>query len=60
MLRKRCRICKMFLTSKYLNPIKHLVFKRIFGSEKNKDILTHFLNDILERPCPVKELIFLK
>lgn len=23
-------------------------FKRIFGTEKNKDILIHFLNDILD------------
>ncbi len=30
----------------FLNPKNDLVFKRIFGSEKNKDILIHFLNDI--------------
>ncbi|WP_410542326.1 Rpn family recombination-promoting nuclease/putative transposase [Wolbachia endosymbiont of Tetranychus urticae] len=34
--------------SKFLDPKNDLTFKRIFGSEKNKNILIHFLNDILE------------
>ena len=34
--------------SKFLDPKNDYAFKRIFGSEKNKDILIHFLNDILE------------
>jgi predicted transposase/invertase (TIGR01784 family) len=33
---------------KFLDPKNDYAFKRIFGSEKNKDILIHFLNDILE------------
>lgn len=33
--------------TKYLNPRNDLVFKKIFGTEKNKDILLHFLNDIV-------------
>lgn len=33
---------------KFLDPKYDLTFKRIFGSEKNKNILIHFLNDILE------------
>jgi len=33
--------------SKFLDPKCNLTFKRIFGSEKNKNILIHFLNDIL-------------
>ncbi len=36
----------MVLT-KFLDPKCDLTFKRIFGSEKNKNILIHFLNDIL-------------
>ena len=32
---------------KYLNPRNDIAFKRIFGTEKNKDILKHFLNDII-------------
>ncbi|WP_253302396.1 Rpn family recombination-promoting nuclease/putative transposase [Wolbachia endosymbiont of Psylliodes chrysocephala] len=33
--------------SKFLDPKNDVSFKRIFGTEKNKDILIHFLNDIL-------------
>jgi predicted transposase/invertase (TIGR01784 family) len=33
--------------SKFLDPKCDLTFKRIFGAEKNKNILIHFLNDIL-------------
>ncbi|WP_250295043.1 Rpn family recombination-promoting nuclease/putative transposase [Wolbachia endosymbiont of Oedothorax gibbosus] len=34
--------------SKFLDPKNNFAFKRIFGTEKNKDILIHFLNDILD------------
>jgi len=34
--------------SKFLDPQNDIAFKRIFGSEKNKDILIHFINDIQE------------
>ncbi|NGX61101.1 MAG: hypothetical protein K940chlam9_00582 [Chlamydiae bacterium] len=47
------------VASKFLNPRNDLVFKRIFGSEKNKDILIHFLTDILDRPSPITEVTFL-
>ncbi len=33
--------------SKFLDPKLDLIFKKIFGTEKNKNILIHFLNDIL-------------
>ncbi|WP_264711365.1 Rpn family recombination-promoting nuclease/putative transposase [Wolbachia endosymbiont (group A) of Andrena haemorrhoa] len=33
--------------SKFLDPKLDLTFKKIFGTEKNKNILIHFLNDIL-------------
>ncbi len=33
--------------SKFLDPKNDFTFRRIFGTEKNKDILIHFLNDIL-------------
>ena len=48
------------LATKFLNPKNDLAFKRIFGSEKNKDILIHFLNDILMRPSPIIQVTFLK
>ena len=33
--------------SKFLDPKNDYAFKRIFGAEKNKDILIHFINDML-------------
>jgi predicted transposase/invertase (TIGR01784 family) len=33
--------------SKFLDPKNDIAFRRIFGSEKNKDILIHFINDVL-------------
>ncbi|WP_265033909.1 Rpn family recombination-promoting nuclease/putative transposase [Wolbachia endosymbiont (group A) of Sicus ferrugineus] len=33
--------------SKFLDPKNDVAFRRIFGTEKNKDILIYFLNDIL-------------
>ena len=48
------------VASKFLNPRNDLAFKRIFGSERNKDILMHFLNDILNRGSPIEEVTFLK
>ena len=33
--------------SRFFDPKNDIAFKRIFGTEKNKDILIHFLNDIL-------------
>ena len=34
--------------SKFLDPKNDVAFKKIFGSEKHKDILIHFINDVLE------------
>ena len=48
--------------AKFLNPQNDIAFKRIFGSEKNSDILVQFLNDMLEfrgKP-PIIEVTFLK
>ncbi len=35
------------ILSKFLDPKNDYAFKRIFGTEKNQDILIHFINDIL-------------
>ncbi len=35
------------LINKFLDPKNDFAFKRIFGVERNKDILIHFINDIL-------------
>ena len=34
--------------TKFLDPKNDVAFHRIFGTEKNKDILIHFINDVLE------------
>ncbi|MEK7654947.1 MAG: Rpn family recombination-promoting nuclease/putative transposase [Pseudomonadota bacterium] len=34
---------------KFLDPKTDIAFKRIFGTEKNKDILIDFLNDVLQK-----------
>lgn len=34
--------------SKFLDPKNDVAFKKIFGSEKSKDIVIHFINDIME------------
>lgn len=34
--------------SKFLDPKNDVAFRKIFGTEANKDILIHFINDILE------------
>jgi len=46
--------------SKFLDPKNDLAFRRIFGSEKNKDILIHFINDVLalEGNDKVQEVTF--
>jgi predicted transposase/invertase (TIGR01784 family) len=47
---------------KYLDPKNDVAFRKIFGTEKNKDILIHFLNDMAmfkDRP-QIKSISFLK
>lgn len=50
------------MLTKFLDPKNDVAFKKIFGSEKNKDILICFLNDILEfkGKKPIIEVTFLK
>jgi len=51
----------MSIMTKFLDPKNDLAFRRIFGSEKNKDILIHFLNDIFGRTTnPIETVTFLK
>jgi predicted transposase/invertase (TIGR01784 family) len=47
--------------SKFLDPKNDVAFRRIFGSEQNKDILIHFINDVLELKNGerIKEVTFL-
>ena len=51
------------MLSRFLDPKNNFAFLQIFGTEKNKDILIHFLNDILGYSGgvqEVKEVTFLK
>jgi predicted transposase/invertase (TIGR01784 family) len=50
------------MLSKFLDPKNDFAFRRIFGTEKNKDILIHFLNDLVEFEggSPIREVTFLK
>jgi len=48
--------------SKFLDPKNNFAFLQIFGTEKNKDILLHFLNDVLKykEAQEITEVSFLK
>src|SRR5262245_22961814 len=47
---------------KFLDPKNDIAFKKIFETEKNKDILIHFLNDMItfKEGEKIKEVTFLK
>ena len=51
----------MSFTSKYLSPCNDIAFKKIFGSEKNEDILIAMLNAVLKNqlPKPITHVQFL-
>jgi len=53
---------KTMALHKFLNPKNDVAFRKIFGTEKNKDILLHFLNDMLvfREKKPITEVTFLK
>ena len=50
------------MLSKFLDPKNDFAFRRIFGSERNKDILIHFLNDMIvfKEASPILDVTFLK
>jgi len=50
------------MLSKFLDPKNDVAFKKIFGTEKNQDILIHFLNDMLvfKAGKPITKVTFLK
>jgi predicted transposase/invertase (TIGR01784 family) len=47
---------------KFLDPKNDIAFKQVFGTEKNKDILIHFLNDMIPFPegAKIETVSFLK
>jgi predicted transposase/invertase (TIGR01784 family) len=50
------------MLSKFLDPKNDMAFKKIFGTEKNQEILIHFLNDMLvfKAGKPIIKVTFLK
>jgi len=50
------------MLTKFLDPKNDFAFKKIFGTEKNKDILIHFLNDMItfKENGPITDVTFLK
>jgi predicted transposase/invertase (TIGR01784 family) len=50
------------MIARLLDPKNDVAFKKIFGTEKNKDILIHFLNDMLtfKEKSPIQKVTFLQ
>lgn len=48
----------MALQDKYINPFTDFGFKKLFGSEPNKDILIDFLNQVLPVKHKIKDLTY--
>ena len=50
------------MLSKFLDPKNDVAFKKIFGTQKNQDILIHFLNDVVtfKEKGSIQEVTFLK
>jgi len=48
----------MVLQDKYINPFTDFGFKKLFGSEPNKDLLIDFLNQVLPVKHQIKELSY--
>ena len=48
----------MALQDKYINPFTDFGFKKLFGSEPNKDLLIDFLNQVLPGRHKIKDLTY--
>jgi hypothetical protein len=48
-----------FIGGKYINPYTDFGFKKIFGTEANKDILQHFLQTLLQLKGKINRLNYL-
>jgi predicted transposase/invertase (TIGR01784 family) len=51
-------MCAMLLTEKYVNPFTDFGFKKLFGSEPNKDLLINFLNQVLPPQHQIQDLSY--
>jgi len=48
------------MPGRYINPFTDFGFKKIFGTEENKDLLIDFLESLLPEKGKIKTLNFLK
>jgi predicted transposase/invertase (TIGR01784 family) len=48
----------MPITDKYINPLTDFGFKKLFGTESNKDLLVDFLNQLLPEKHQINDLNF--
>ena len=48
----------MALQDKYINPFTDFGFKKLFGSEPNKDLLIDFLNQVLPGKHKIRDLTY--
>jgi predicted transposase/invertase (TIGR01784 family) len=48
------------LKDKYINPFTDFGFKKLFGTEPNKDLMIDFLNQILPEKHQIKDLTYTK
>ena len=51
---------KIEIIEKFINPFTDFGFKKIFGSEPNKDLLIDFLNELLKTKEKIKNLTYKK
>ena len=47
------------MKDRYLNPFTDFGFKKLFGSEPNKDLLLDFLNELIKEHGQIRELTYL-
>lgn len=48
------------VTGKYIDPLVDFAFKKIFGSEPNKDLLIAFLNEVFRGRKQIVDLVYNK
>jgi len=48
------------MKDRYINPFTDFGFKRLFGSEPNKDLLLDFLNELIKERGHIQNLTYLK
>lgn len=53
-----CETRRMSLKEKFVNPFTDFGFKKLFGSEPNKDLLIDFLNEVLPAKHRIKDLSY--